>query len=43
MAIAAILSQVQDGKEQPFVYASKQLNTADLAYKDSKFKMLALV
>jgi len=29
LAIAAILSQVQDGKERPIAYASRQLNTEE--------------
>jgi len=36
MAIAAILSQVQDGKERPIAYASRQLNTAEQNYTVSE-------
>jgi len=32
VAIAAILSQVQDGKERPIAYASRQLSTAEQNY-----------
>jgi len=32
VAIATILSQVQDGKERPIAYASRQLNTAEQNY-----------
>jgi hypothetical protein len=42
-AIAAILSQVQDGVERPFSYASRQLNTAEQNYTASEIEMLALV
>ena len=31
-AVAAILSQVQDGIERPIGYASRQLNTAESVY-----------
>jgi len=43
MAIGAILSQVQDGKERPIAYASRQLNTAEQNYTVSEKEMLALV
>jgi len=43
VAIAAILSQVQDGVERPIAYASRQLNTAEQAYTASETEMLALV
>jgi len=43
VAIAAILSQVQDGKERPIPYASRRLNTAEQNYTVSKQEMLALV
>jgi len=42
-SIAAILSQVQDGKERPIKYASRQLNTAEQNYTVSEQEMLALV
>jgi hypothetical protein len=32
VAIGAILSQVQEGKERPIAYASQQLNTAEQNY-----------
>ena len=43
VAIAAILSQVQDGKERPIAYASRQLNTAEQNYTVSEQEILALV
>ena len=43
VAIAAILSQVQDGIERPIAFASRQMNTAEQAYSASKAEMLALV
>jgi hypothetical protein len=43
VAIAAILSQVQDGVERPIAYASRQLNSAEQAYTASQIEMLALV
>jgi hypothetical protein len=43
VAIAAILSQVQDGKERPIAYASRQLNTAEQNYTVSEQEVLALV
>jgi len=43
VAIAAILSQVQDGVERPIAYASRQLKTAEQAYTTSEIEMLALV
>ena len=42
-AIAAILSQVQDGVERPTTYASRQLNKAEQVYAASENEMLALV
>src|SRR5215469_5563551 len=42
-AVAAILSQVQDGVERPLAYASRQLNSAEQAYSASEAEMLALV
>jgi len=43
VAIAPILSQVQDGVERPIAYASRQLNSAEQAYTTSEIEMLALV
>jgi len=43
LAVAAVLSQVQDGLERPIVYASRQLNRAEEAYSASESEMLALV
>ena len=43
VAIGAILSQVQDGKERPIAYASRQLNTAEQNYTVSEQEMLTLV
>jgi len=43
VAIAAILSQVEDGVERPVAYASRQLNTAEQVYTTSETEVLALV
>jgi len=43
LAVAAVLSQVQDGVERPIAYASRQLNRAEQAYNASELEMLALV
>ena len=43
VAVAAVLSQVQDGAERPLAYASRQLNGAEQAYSASEVEMLALV
>jgi len=43
VAIAVILSQVQDRKERPIAYASRQLNTAEQNYTVSEKEMLSLV
>jgi len=43
IAVAAVLSQVQDGLERPLAYASRQLNAAEQAYSASDAEMLALV
>jgi len=43
VAIAAILSQVQDGVEQSIAYASRQLNTPEQAHTATETEMLALV
>ena len=42
-AVAAILSQIQNGVERPISYASRQLNKAEQAYSASESEMLALV
>ena len=42
VAIAAIMSKVQDGVERPIAYASRQLNSAEQAYT-SEIEMLTLV
>jgi hypothetical protein len=43
LAVAAILSEVQDGLERPLVYASRQINTAEQNYTALEAEMLALV
>ena len=43
LAIAAVLSQVQDGVERPIAFASRQKNTPEQAYTASESEMLALV
>jgi hypothetical protein len=43
VAVATILSQVQDGVERPVAYASHQMNKAEQAYSASEAEMLALV
>jgi transposase InsO family protein len=43
VAVAAILSQVQDGEERPIAYGSRQLSTTEQAYSASEAEMLALV
>ena len=43
VAIAAILTQVQDGVERPIAYASRQQNSAEQAYTISEIEVLALV
>jgi hypothetical protein len=43
VAVAAILSQVQEGVERPIAYASRQMNKAERAYSASEAEMLALV
>jgi hypothetical protein len=43
VAVAAILSQVQDGEERPIAYGSRQMNTSEQAYSASEAEMLALV
>jgi hypothetical protein len=41
-AVAAILSQIQNGIERPIAYDSKQMNKAEQAYSASESEMLAL-
>jgi len=43
VAVAAILSQVQNGLEHSVVYASRQLNKPEEAYLTSEAELLALV
>jgi hypothetical protein len=43
IAVAAILSQVQDRVERLIAYASRQMNKAEQAYSASEAGMLALV
>ena len=43
VAIAAILSQVQNGLERPVAYASRQLNKPEQAYSALEAELLALV
>ena len=42
-AVAAVLSQVQDGAERPIAYASRQMNTAVRIYSATEAEMLALI
>ena len=43
IAVAAILSQVQNGEERPIAYASRQMNKPEQAYSASEAELLALV
>ena len=43
VAVAAILSQVQDGIERPIAYASRQMNKAEQYYIASEAEMVALI
>jgi hypothetical protein len=43
IAIAAVLSQVQNGVERPISYASRQLIKAEQNYSASELEMLAIV
>jgi hypothetical protein len=43
LAIAAVFSQIQNGKERPMAYTSRQPNTAEQNYTVSEQKILALV
>ena len=42
-AIAAVLSQVQDGVEKKIGYASRQLNNAEISYTTSERELLTIV
>jgi hypothetical protein len=41
IAVAAVLSQVQDGVERPIAYASRQLNKPEQNYSASEEELLA--
>jgi len=43
VAVADILSQVQDGLDSPVAFASRQLNKAEHAYVASETELLPLV
>jgi len=43
MAVAAVLSQLQEGVERPLAYASRQLTKNEASYSASESEMLALV
>ena len=43
VAVAAILSQVQNRIERPIAYASRQLNNSERAYTVSEQELLALI
>jgi hypothetical protein len=43
IAVAAVLSQVQDGVERPLAYAIRQLNKAEQSYAASEAETLALI
>jgi hypothetical protein len=43
VAVATILSQVQNGLQSPVAYASRQLNKSEQAYSVSEAELLALV
>ena len=43
MAVAAILSQVQDEIQRPIAYANRQLNAAESVYSASESELVALV
>ena len=42
LALGAILSQVQNGKERPIAYASRQTNKAEQSYSATEAEMLAM-
>jgi len=43
LAVAAVLSQVQDSAERPIAYASREMTTAERNYSASEVEMLAFV
>ena len=43
VAVAAILSQVQDGEEKPISFESRQMNRAQQNYSASEAEMLAVI
>ena len=43
MAVAAVVSQLQEGVERPLAYASRQLTKNEASYSASETEMLALV
>ena len=43
LAVAAVVSQVQDGVERPLAYASRELNQSERAYTTSELELLAIV
>jgi len=43
LAVAAVLSQVQDGVERPLTYAIRQLNQSERAYTTSELEFIAIV
>lgn len=43
VAVAVILSQVEDRVERPIAFASRQMNRAERAYSASETEMLVLV
>jgi hypothetical protein len=42
VAVAAVLSQAQNGTERPIAYASRQMNKAEQAYSASEAELLAV-
>ena len=43
IGVAAVLSQVQDGKERPIAYAAKALSKSQRKWAPTKIEMYALV
>jgi hypothetical protein len=43
VAVAAVLSQVQDSAERPIAFASRQMNKAKQNYCASEAEMLAVI
>jgi len=43
IAVAALLSQVQNGVESPIAFASRQMNKAEQNYTASEAEMLAVI